>query len=240
MHSLFLLQVANSLADSTNLLPSGTIEEATKLSVWELTLKGGWIMLVLGILSLVAIYLFVAKILELRMASRQDPSFLDRIKDYVNTNRTDGAISLCENTDTPSSHVLAKLLTRQDRSMQEMMVVVENAGNVEAGRLQKSMPLLATIAAAAPMIGFLGTVTGMVRAFFDMSSTSEAVDLSVLSSGIYEALVTTVGGLIVGIVTLFIYNFLSARINSVLNQVEANALEVAEFLQDRKKASIGK
>lgn len=234
MSSLFLLQVMQNIQSPSPSLPVGSVEQVAQLSVWELAQKGGWIMVVLGLLSLIAIYLFVAKLLELRSASSEDPSFIDRMKDYVSTERMDAALSLCEKTNTPLSRVLGKLLPRQDRSMQEKMVVVENAGNVEAGKLQKNMPLLATIAAAAPMIGFLGTVTGMVRAFFDMASASQAVDLGVLSSGIYEALVTTVGGLIVGIITLFIYNFLVARINSVLNRVEANALDVAEFLQDRQ------
>lgn len=234
MSSPFLLQVLGE-----NLAPSyhtaiGSFEQPATLSVWELTLKGGWIMALLAFLSLVAIYLFVVKLLEFRKASREERSFLDRIKDYVNTNRIDAAIALCESTNTPTSHILAKLLARKNRSMQEMMAIVENAGSVEAGRLQKSMPLLATIAAGAPMLGFLGTVTGMVRAFFDMANSSKAVDISVLSSGIYEALVTTIGGLIVGIATLFIYNFLVARLNGVLNKVEAMALDMVDFLQDHK------
>lgn len=228
----FFLQIAaDSISNVLNeTTPIGSLENTSALSIWELTLKGGWIMIVLGILSVLAIYLFVSKLLELKSASREDTSFLDRIKDYVSTDRVDAAISLCKSTDTPSSRVLGRLLSCRGRSLEEMMAIVENAGGVEAGRLQKSMPLLATIAAGAPMIGFLGTVTGMVKAFYDMASSSNAVDISLLSSGIYEALVTTVGGLIVGIITLFIYNYLVARINNVLNHIETTALGMTDFL----------
>lgn len=234
----YLLQINPSLQDSINYTPTGSVEQLTQnLSVWDLTLKGGWIMAVLALLSILGIYLFISKVIELRMATREDRSFLDRIKDYVTTGRTDAAISLCEHTNTPSSRVIARLLTRCERSMNDKIAVVENAGSVEAGRLQKGMPLLATIVAAAPMIGFLGTVTGMVRAFFDMANSSNALDVSVLSSGIYEALVTTVGGLIVGIIMLFAYNYLVARINNVLNSVEEKALNMIDFLQDAPEAT---
>ena len=111
-------------------------------------------------------------------------------------------------------------------------MAIENAGNVEAGKLQTSMPLMATIAASAPMIGFLGTVTGMVRAFFDMANAGSSVDISLLSGGIYEALVTTVGGLIVGIITLFAYNYLVARIDKALNVLEARSIEFMDALNE--------
>lgn len=237
MRYSILLQVADATSDTTSqFIPVGS-QEATTLSVWELAQQGGWIMILLALLSVVGVYLFVAKLLVLRSSSREDSSFLDRLKDYVATDRRDAAVSLCNATNTATSRVLARLLARPGRSLEEMVAIVENAASVEAGRLQKGMPLLATIAAGAPMIGFLGTVTGMVRAFFDMANASNAVDISVLSSGIYEALVTTVGGLIVGIVMLFIYNYLVARINQVLNRVEASALEMSDFLQELHESS---
>lgn len=128
--------------------------------------------------------------------------------------------------------MIDKGLMRLGRPMSDISVAIENAGNVEAGKLQTSMPLMATIAAAAPMIGFLGTVTGMVRAFFDMANAGSSVDISLLSGGIYEALVTTVGGLIVGIITLFAYNYLVARIDKALNVLEARSIEFMDALNE--------
>lgn len=226
--STVLLQVAQPNTTTVDAVAVGSVSEP--LSIWELTLKGGWIMAVLGVLSIIAIYLFINKLLELRTARIKDKSFLDRIKDYVQTNRTDAAIRLCENANSSEARVLAKALAHPDRSTEDLLAIIENAGNVEAGRLQRTMPLLSTIAAAAPMIGFLGTVTGMVRAFFDMAHATDSLNINTLSGGIYEALVTTVGGLIVGIITLFAYNFLVARIDKILNAIEADGLELAGFL----------
>ena len=161
-------------------------------------------MIVLLALSLLGVYIFVSKYLQLRAAGREDKYFVERIKDYVLEGKTPSAIKLCEDTNTPYARMIRKGLTRIGRPMSDVLVIVENVGNIEIGRLEKGLPLLATVAAGAPMIGFLGTVTGMVRAFFDMANAgSGGVDVALLSNGIYEALVTTVGGLIAGIIALF-------------------------------------
>lgn len=235
MHLFPLLQLDGIVADTTHaaLTAVGTVTESpATLSVWELALKGGWIMIVLALLSLAAIYIFVKKFLEIRAALRSDASFMARIKDYINTHRIDAAHNLCLGTNTAESRMIDKGLMRLGRPMTDISVAVENAGNLEVGKLQTSMPLLATISAGAPMIGFLGTVTGMVRAFFDMANAGAAVDISLLSGGIYEALVTTVGGLIVGIVSLFAYNLLVARIDKAVNLLEARSIEFMDALNE--------
>lgn len=225
MNLLPLLQIA------TNTVPAATetIPQVATLSVWELALKGGWIMLVLLLLSILAIYLFVAKYIELRKASISDDSFMDRIKDYVQMKRIDSALILCQQKNTPEARMIEKGLRRLDQPAQDIRTAIENVGNIEIGKMEKQMPLLATIAAGAPMIGFLGTVTGMVRAFFDLANSGSGVDISLLSGGIYEALVTTVGGLIVGIITLFAYNFLVAKIDSVANTLESRTMEFIDL-----------
>ena len=144
------------------------------LSILDLATKGGWIMIVLLVLSLLALYIFVSKYLQLRAAGREDKYFVERIKDYVLEGKTPSAIKLCEDTNTPYARMIRKGLTRIGRPMSDVLVIVENAGNIEIGRLEKGLPILATIAAGAPMIGFLGTVTGMVRAFFDMANARAA------------------------------------------------------------------
>ena len=196
-----ILQIANTVADQT------ATEPAT-MSLWELACAGGWIMIVLLLLSLVAIYVFVAKYIELRKVNRPDDSLIARIKDYLQMGRKDSAIALCKEKNTPEAHMIEKGLKRLGQPASEVLPAIENVGSYEVGRLERGLPLLATIAAGAPMIGFLGTVTGMVQAFFDLANAPGGIVVSLLSSGIYQSLVTTVGGLIVGIVTIFLYNYL--------------------------------
>ena len=203
------------------------------LSILDLATKGGWIMIVLLALSLLGVYIFVSKYLQLRAAGREDKYFVERIKDYVLEGKTPSAIKLCEDTNTPYARMIRKGLTRIGRPMSDVLVIVENVGNIEIGRLEKGLPLLATVAAGAPMIGFLGTVTGMVRAFFDMANAgSGGVDVALLSNGIYEALVTTVGGLVVGIIALFAYNYLVAELDKVVGKMEAKTVEFMDLLNE--------
>lgn len=220
-----ILQIANTVAEQT------ATEPAT-MSLWELACAGGWIMIVLLLLSLVAIYVFVAKYIELRKVNRPDDSFIARIKDYLQMGRKDSAIALCKEKNTPEARMIEKGLKRLGQPASEVLPAIENVGSYEVGRLERGLPLLATIAAGAPMIGFLGTVTGMVQAFFDLANSPGGIDVSLLSSGIYQALVTTVGGLIVGIVTLFLYNYLVGQINRIVNRLEANTLDFMDVVNE--------
>ena len=213
---------------------SGNMPEATQsLSILELATKGGWIMIVLLILSLIAVFVFTQKLIQILAAAKEDKHFMARIRDYVQDGKIDSAMKLCEDTDTPAAHMVHKGLTRMGRPMQDVLVIIENVGNIEIGKLEKGLPVLATIAAGAPMIGFLGTVTGMVRAFFDMANAGSAgVDVALLSGGIYEALVTTVGGLVVGIFTLFAYNYLTSLLGKVQSIMETKTLEFMDLLNE--------
>ena len=200
---------------------------AASLSILDLATKGGWIMIVLLLLSLLAVYIFVSKYIQMRSAGQEDKYFVQRIKDYVIEGKTSSAIKLCEETNTPYARMIRKGLSRIGRPMADILVIVENVGNI------KGLPLLATVAAGAPMIGFLGTVTGMVRAFFDMANAgSGGVDVALLSNGIYEALVTTVGGLVVGIIALFAYNYLVAELDKVVGKMEAKTVEFMDLLNE--------
>lgn len=210
-----------------------TTAEATSLSVLDLALKGGWIMIVLLALSILAVFIFVRKLIQILAAAREDKHFMARIRDYVTDGKIESAIKLCEDTNTPAARMVHKGLSRLGRPMQDVLVIIENVGNIEIGKLEKGLPILATIAAGAPMIGFLGTVTGMVRAFFDMANAGSAgVDVALLSNGIYEALVTTVGGLVVGIATLFAYNYLVALLGKVQSIMETKTIEFMDLLND--------
>ena len=202
------------------------------LSLWDLTLQGGVIMIPLAVMLLVSIYILVERYIVIRRASQEDATFMKRIRDYIHDGEIESATKLCRKTDTPYARLIHKGITRIGRPMNDVLVAIENTGNIEVSALGRGFTWLSTTAAAAPMIGFLGTVTGMIEAFFDMSKAGTASNIAVLSDGIYEALVTTVAGLIVGIVALFAYNFLVSRVNRVMNNLEAKTMEFMDLLNE--------
>ncbi|ULB33126.1 MULTISPECIES: MotA/TolQ/ExbB proton channel family protein [Proteiniphilum] len=234
---MILLQIP-SPADTAetlfnNLQPAITAEtEAITMNAFDLTMKGGWLMIVLFILLLMTIYVLIERTLVINKASKEDNSFMNRIKDYIHDGKIDAAITLCRNTDTPSARMVEKGITRLGRPTADVMTTIENQGNIEISKLEKGLPVLATSASGAPMIGFLGTVTGMVKAFMSMASAGANVDVTILSTGIYEALVTTVGGLIVGIIALFAYNYLATRIKGIVNRLEMRIMEFMDILNE--------
>ncbi len=202
------------------------------LSIWELTLKGGWIMVVLAIMSVVAIYIFVERYMAILQASKEDRNFINNIRDFIHNGRVDAAVALCKAQSSPISRMIEKGLQRLGKPLADINAAIENVGKLEVSRLEKNIAGLATIAGAAPMLGFLGTVIGMINAFYDMSMAGNNVDIVVLSSGIYQAMVTTVGGLIVGIVAYVCYNILVARIEKLVFILEARATDFMDILQE--------
>ena len=229
---LSLQAVGSQTADQMPDLTAVTLPTEAEINVIDLAFKGGWIMVVLLLLSLMAIYIFVQRLIIIRRAGKEDETFMNRIKDYIHEGEVDSALNLCRSTNTPSARMIEKGITRLGRPMNDVLVAIENVGNLEIAKLEKGFPLIATTAAGAPMLGFLGTVTGMVRAFFDMANAGTNVDVSLLSGGIYEALVTTVGGLVVGIITLFAYNYLVSQVDNVVNKMEARTMEFMDLLNE--------
>ncbi|MBP5476397.1 MAG: MotA/TolQ/ExbB proton channel family protein [Paludibacteraceae bacterium] len=203
------------------------------INVWTMASYGGWIMIILAILLAWAVYVFVERLIVLHRATKEDMSFMDRIKDYIHEGKMDSALNLCRQTNTPSAHMVEKGISRIGRSMQDVQVAVENAGNLEVGKLEKGLVIMATIAAGAPMLGFLGTVLGMVQTFFNMAqNASGVIEMSTLSEGMYQAMVTTIGGLIVGIIAMFAYNFIVARIDHVVRLLEGRTMEFMDLLNE--------
>lgn len=226
-----LLQVA--AADSTDLLQTAeVVPQEVKLSLIELAAKGGWIMIVLLILSIVAIYIFGSKWWMIRKAGKIDKNFMNEIHDKIHDGKINSAIELCRKYDSPVARLVEKGIERIGRPLQDIQTSVENMGNVEVARLEKGLPMLATIAGGAPMIGFLGTVTGMIQAFFRMSTAGNNIDITLLSGGIYEAMVTTVGGLFVGIIAYFGYNFLTSQISNLVFKMENTTIEFIDMLHE--------
>lgn len=210
------------------------MEQATeiKLSILDLAMKGGWIMIVLAILSIIAVYIFIERFIVVKRATRIDKSFMERIREYIKDGKIDSAKALCHGSDTPLARMIEKGLSRLGRPLNDINAAIENVGNLEVAKLEKGVTLLSMIASAAPMIGFLGTVTGMIRAFYNMSMAGNNIDIELLSSGIYEAMVTTVGGLIVGILAYVFYTIIVARIQVVVNLLESKTTEFMDVLNE--------
>ncbi len=203
---------------------------AAKMTLWELFNNGGWLMWVLLILGGVTVFIFVERFLAIRRASGMNMGFMNRIRDYISEGKIEAAIKLCRQTDKPIARMVEKGIERLGRPMGDVQTAIENVANLEVSRLENGLPFLATIAGGAPMIGFLGTVMGMVQTFMDMSAAGGTVDMALLSGGMYVAMVTTVGGLIVGIPAYFGYNYLVARIEKLVFQMEANSIAFMDIL----------
>jgi len=222
----FLLQI--NIADTTAAADAGELT----MSYWNLALKGGWVMLIIALLSVVAVYIFVERWFVIRKASNEDANFMNRIRDYIHDGKIDSAVALCQSTDHPVAHMLEKGIQMIGRPIRDVHAAIENVGRLEIYKLEKGLPSLATIAGGAPMLGFLGTVIGMIVAFYTMANAGNNVDISMLSNGIYSALVTTVAGLIVGIVAYFAYNILVARVEKVVFLLEARTNEFMDLLNE--------
>lgn len=211
----------------------GAAQTTENLSIgfWDLFMGGGWLMWVLVVLAGVMIFIFVERFIAIRKATRLDNNFMNRIRDYILEGNINAAIDLCRRTDSPVARMIEKGIERIGRPMADIQTAIENVANVEVAKLESGLPWLASISGGAPMIGFLGTVVGMVQVFIDMSANqSGAIELSQLSAGMYVAMVTTVGGLIVGIPAYFAHNYLVARIEKLIFRMEATTIAFMDIL----------
>ncbi len=207
-------------------------EPAPSLSIWQLCVEGGWIMIPLALLAVISIYIFIERAIVTYKASKLDDTFMKRIKDYIHDGEIESALNLCRSNNSPYGRLISKGISRIGRPMNDVLVAIENTGNLEVAALSKGLPWLATTAAGAPMLGFLGTVIGMVQAFFAIANSGNAASIGDFAGGIYTALVTTVAGLVVGIIALFAYNYLVARINKVMNLMEARTMDFMDLLNE--------
>lgn len=232
MNLLILLQqVMTEVASNTEVQ---AVPE--KINLWKMTTYGGPIMVILGIMLALAVYIFIERLITINKASQEDKSFMSRVKDYIHEGKIESAQRLCRETNSPASRMIEKGISRLGRPMNDVLLAVENVGNLEVSNLEKSLVILATISGGAPMLGFLGTVTGMVLVFFNMTQNpTGVVQLVDLSSGMYQAMVTTVGGLIVGILAYFGYNYLISRVDSVVRNLESKTLEFMDLLNEPTK-----
>lgn len=217
-------------AEAAQAVTEMAAEESVRMGLWELFTKGGWLMWPLLALGGVTVFIFVERYMAIRKATGLDMNFMNRIRDYIVEGKIAAAIDLCKSTDTPIARMVEKGIERIGRPMNDVQNAIENVANLEVSKLENGLPFLATIAGGAPMIGFLGTVIGMVQTFMDMSAAGGTVDMSILASGMYVAMVTTVAGLLVGIPAYFGYNYLVARIEKLVFQMEANSIAFMDIL----------
>ena len=227
-----LLQDASQDAE---LLVDGETTEKT-LSIIELITTGGTagiiIIGLLFILFVAALYIYFERIMAIKEASKVDANFMNQIKDYVSSGKIDSAQNLCSQTNSPVSRLISKGISRIGKPLDDINTAIENAGRLEIYSLEKNVSVLATISGAAPMIGFLGTVIGMILSIFEIANSGGSIDIKTLADGLYTAMTTTVGGLIVGIVAYIAYNHVVVKTDKVVYQMEANSLEFLDLLNE--------
>src|SRR5688572_19376969 len=204
------------------------------ISLWELTLKGGPLMIPIILCSFVAIYIFVERILTINKANQDQSTFMARIKELVQKGDITGARMLCSQFDSPVARMIEKGVARIGSPLKNIEASIENTGKIEIFKLEKNLSILATVAGAAPMMGFLGTVMGMVTAFIAIAQEEGSVGPKLLANGIYEAMITTVAGLIVGIIAYLGYNYLVTRVSKVIHRMEYSSIEFVDLLQEAK------
>lgn len=213
------------------------VQKPQELTLLDLTIKGGWVMIPIILLAFVATYIFIERYFVIKKATREDQNFMNRIKDYIHDGKIEAALALCKSTDSPSARMIEKGISRLGRPLQDIGTAIENVGKLEISKLEKGFPTLATIVGAEPMLGFLGTVIGMVQSFYRMSGAGNNIQVSMLSDGIYTALITTVAGLIVAILGYFAYNTLVVRVEKVVFNLEATNTEFMDILNEPVKSA---
>lgn len=204
----------------------------SSLSVIDLAIKGGFMMIPIGVLWVLAIYLFIERILLINKANEDPDAFMGQVKALVLRGDINGAKALCAQTNTPVARMIEKGISRIGSPLKNIEASIENVAKIEVFKLEKNLATLATVSGAAPMMGFLGTVIGMVEAFISISQEEGSVSPKLLSSGIYTAMITTVAGLIVGIIAYLAYNYLVSRVQKVIHKMEYTSIDFIDLLQE--------
>tara|TARA_Y100001968_G_C19364363_1_gene721637 strand:+ start:50 stop:769 length:720 start_codon:yes stop_codon:yes gene_type:complete len=233
----------NSIAlqtDSLSVLLEDSIDVSSTntISIFELFSQGGIagqiIILILFILSVITMYLFFERLSSIKKGLKEEVYFFNSIKDFLHDEKYSSAIDLCQNTDTPIARMLEKGILRIEKSLEDISTSINNVGKLELSKLENNLAIIGTISGVAPMIGFLGTVIGMVLAFYEMASSGGQIDIEMLSKGIYTAMTTTVAGLIVGIIAYISYNYLVSKITKAVYKMETITIEFLDLIYDQK------
>jgi len=232
---MFLFFQLNDLSEGEeggNIVEEIAQSEET-LSIMELIINAGWyIMIPLAILGFIALYISIERYFAIQKATTMDRDFMDRIRDYVTDGKIESAKDYCDNQNSPMSRMLQKGISKMGRPIKEISASIENTGKLEVFKMEKGLSILATIAGVAPMIGFLGTVIGMIITFHAMKISGNGVEISSLSGGIMQAMVTTVAGLVIGIIAYIAYNYLVTKVDKVIHKMEAASVDFLDLLDE--------
>jgi biopolymer transport protein ExbB len=229
-----LLQTGDLSTTDQTQNAAGMTEMTKDIPLWDLVLMGGWTMIPLGIISIITIYVFVERYLMIQKALKDERNFMGKVKEYLVEGKIDAARALCAQTNNPAARMVEKGISRIGRPMKDIVSSIENVGKLELYQLEKRLSFLATAAGAAPMLGFLGTTIGMIDTFHVLKF-SETVELNAISGGIMEAMVTTVAGLIIGIIAFMAYNFMVSKVDKVVHNMEGASIEFLDLLNEPGK-----
>lgn len=235
MINTILLQAVQVAADTTSQveLPA-TTDKVDTLSLLDMLLKGGPIMIPIIILSFVAVYVFIERFLVIRSASRLDANFMNNIKDLIHNGNIDAAHTLCKNSDSSQARVIAKGISRMGKPYKEIEEAMESTGKLETYRLEKNASILSIVAGIAPMFGFIGTIMGVIKIFYNIS-LADNISIGLIAGGLYEKMVTSAAGLVVGVMAFVFYHIINMMIDRLLNKIESDAVDFIEVIQGIKK-----
>jgi biopolymer transport protein ExbB len=230
-HLLILLQT--NVADTAAKIAGGVKSESS-MSLWDLTMKGGWLMIPIVIMAVVAVYIFFERYFAVKKAAQFENNFIDRIRDYIHEGKVDAAMNLCRSTDRPVARMIEKGIKRLGRPIKEIEDAIEIVGKFEVYNLEKNLVTLGVIAGIAPMFGFIGTIAGVIRIFYNIS-LADNISIGIIAGGLYEKMVCSAAGLLVGIVAFLFYHWINVMIEKVVHKLEFNAMNFIDLLQEPAK-----
>ncbi len=234
----FILQITQTGAMAADSLHNAatvmTPPVEQSISLWEMAEKGGPILIPIAILSIAAFYIFFERYITIRKLSRMDRNFMNQIRDYVHTGNIDAAKSLCRNTNTPVSRMIEKGIMRLGKPVKEIENAIENVGKLEIFKMEKNMNILNSISGIAPMFGFLGTIFGVIKIFYQIAQQN-SLEINTISGGLYVKMISSASGLLVGMIAYAAYHYLTFMIDRVINKMEVNSLEFIDLLEEPVK-----
>ncbi len=231
-----ILQAATPAIDTLNSTVNSipVVSKPTIFTIWDIIQKGGLIMIPIGILFVLTIYIFIERFISIQRASANEGNFIKDIKTLMETEKIDDALQLCSKNDLPIARMVEKGINRIGNSIKEIEESIEIVGKFEVYELEKGLPILAMIASIAPMFGFLGTILGVIKIFFDISQTAD-VSIGSVSAGLYVKMVSSAAGLVVGVLAYIFHSWLNIKVGKIVNRMERNAVDFLDFLKETKK-----
>ena len=227
-----ILQITTNAVDTAQTAATPIVEKS--ISLWEMAEKGGPILIPIGILSVIALYIFFERLFTIRRSSKIDMNFMHQIRDYVHNDNIEAAKMLCRNTKTPVARMIEKGILRLGKPVRDIEVAIENVGKLEIYKMEKNLNILATIAGIAPMFGFLGTIFGVIKIFYEIAQQN-SLEINTISGGLYVKMISSATGLLVGMIAYGCYHYLVHLIDRVINKMEINAVEFIDLLEEPVK-----